>query len=305
MPDRLTIADAIQWAKPTDRRAACVECGSPVVNQQADNPIEIVRQELPRGGFRAAIFDFDGTLSLIRRNWQDVMIPMMVEALVATGTAEPREALAAHVEDYVMRLNGRQTIYQMIQLAEEVTQRGGRALEPLEYKHQYHELLWRQVGRRVEAIKTGRVMPQEMMVPGAERLLARLADLRVTLYLASGTDLKYVRREAGLLGLDRFFGPRIYGALDEYKKFSKAMIIEQIIGETAVDGSQMLGFGDGFVEIEQIKQVGGLAVGVASNEESRSGINAWKRRRLIDAGADVIIGDYRSQDRLLELLGIV
>ena len=40
-----------------------------------------------------------------------------------------------------MRLNGRQTIYQMIQLAEEVSRRGGRPLDPLAYKHRYHDLL--------------------------------------------------------------------------------------------------------------------------------------------------------------------
>ena len=80
-------------------------------------------EHFPRGAFRAAIFDFDGTLSLLRRNWQDVMIPMMVDILRATGTSESREALTQHVEEYVMRLNGKQTIYQMIQLADEVRAR--------------------------------------------------------------------------------------------------------------------------------------------------------------------------------------
>ena len=82
--------------------------------------IEIINPDFPRGDFRAAIFDFDGTLSLLRRNWQDVMIPMMVDIVAATGTSETREQLDEHVEEYVMRLNGRQTIYQMMRLAEEV-----------------------------------------------------------------------------------------------------------------------------------------------------------------------------------------
>ena len=59
------------------------------------------------------------------------------------------------------------------------------------------------------------------------------------------------------------------------------MIIEQIIRDTGVAGHRIVGFGDGFVEIEEVKKVGGLAIGVASNEETRSGINAWKRNRLI------------------------
>ena len=122
------------------------------------------------------------------------------------------------------------------------------------------------------------------------------------MYLASGTDLKYVQDELGVLGLSKWFGLHVYGALDDYKKFSKAMIIEQMIRDSGVAGSQIVGFGDGYVEIEEVKKVGGLAIGVASNEESREGINDWKRNRLIKAGADIIVGDYRQLDRLLQLL---
>lgn len=264
--------------------------------------LQIIRSDFPRGPFLAAIFDFDGTLSLLRRNWQDVMIPMMVDVLAATGTAETREQLYTHVEEFVMRLNGRQTIYQMIRLAEEVTQRGGQPLEPLQYKHQYHDLLWQQVGERVESVREGHRPAEEMTVPGTRELLASLLQRGLKLYLASGTDLKYVQDEVSVLGLRDFFGPRVYGALDDYKKFSKGMVIEQIIRETGVPGHNLVGFGDGFVEIEEIKKVGGLAIGVASNEEARQGINDWKRNRLIRAGADVIIGDYRQLPEVLTLL---
>src|SRR5437763_860733 len=103
--------------------------------------IEIVRPDLPRGRFRFVLFDFDGTLSLIREGWPQVMIPMMVDVLRQTPAQEDDATLRAHVEEFVMRLNGKQTIYQMMQLAEEVAKRGGRPLEPLAYKHRYHELL--------------------------------------------------------------------------------------------------------------------------------------------------------------------
>ena len=146
--------------------------------------IQIVRETFPRGPFRAAIFDFDGTLSLLRRNWQDVMIPMMVDILAATGTAETRQELYSHVEEFVMRLNGRQTIYQMIQLADEVTQRGGQPLEPLQYKHRYHDLLWAQVGDRVAAVRSGRTPVEELTIPGTRQLLAALVERGLTLYLA-------------------------------------------------------------------------------------------------------------------------
>lgn len=263
--------------------------------------LEVIRPDHPRGPLRAAIFDFDGTLSLLRRNWQDVMIPMMVDILADTGTKETREQLAVHVEDYVMRLNGKQTIFQMMRLAEEVAARGGQALEPLAYKHRYHDLLWQQVGDRVEGVRSGSVPAEELTVPGAEAFLQALRAQGVTLYLASGTDLKYVRDELQVLGLASYFGEHVYAALDDYKKFSKAMVVEQIIRDTGVAGRELLGVGDGYVEIEEVKKVGGLALGVASNEETRSGINAWKRNRLVQAGADVIVGDYRQLPEILAL----
>src|SRR5579884_3963274 len=69
--------------------------------------IEILRSDFPRGQFRAVLFDFDGTLSLIRAGWQQIMIPMMVEILRQTGTHETEASLTTLVGDYVMRLNGR------------------------------------------------------------------------------------------------------------------------------------------------------------------------------------------------------
>ena len=266
--------------------------------------IEIVCEEFPRGPKRAAIFDFDGTLSLLRRNWQDVMIPMMVDELSATGTDEPREELYAQVEEFVMQLNGRQTIYQMMRLADEIKRRGGSPLDPLQYKHRYHSLLWREVGQRVDAVRDGQVAAEQMTVPGSRRLLVRLREMGLELYLASGTDLNFVRDELTVLGLAEYFGSHVYGALDEYQRFSKAMIIERMILESGLQGCEIVAFGDGFVEIEEIKKVGGLAIGVASNEDTRVGINDWKRRRLIRAGADILIGDYREQDTLFELIEI-
>ncbi|HEY5313797.1 MAG TPA: HAD family hydrolase [Pirellulales bacterium] len=268
------------------------------------SPIEVLRPDFPRGHFKAVLFDFDGTLSLIRRNWQAVMIPMMVDVLAETGSGETREQLAVHVEEFVMRLNGKQTIFQMMQLADEVTSRGGTPQAPLEYKHRYHDLLWEQIEHRVAGLKDQSINPEELTVPGSRRLLEQLRERGLTLYLASGTDLNYVQDEVRALKLEEFFGPHIYGALDDHQGFSKAMIIERLLKDMGVRGDQLLAFGDGYVEIEETRRNGGVAIGVASEEETRQGVNAWKRDRLIRAGADIIIGDYRRQDELLHLLGL-
>src|SRR6516162_8641548 len=136
--------------------------------------IEILRPGFPRGRFRSALFDFDGTLSLIREGWPQVMIPMMVGVLRETGTRETDSELTAAVEDFVMRLNGRQTIYQMIQLADEVRQRGGQPLEPLAYKHRYHDLLMERIHGRLDALQRGAAKPADWTVPDSHALLADL-----------------------------------------------------------------------------------------------------------------------------------
>lgn len=266
--------------------------------------IEVINPDLVPGRVRFALFDFDGTISLIRAGWQQVMIPRMVEHLAALQTGETREELETVVAEFVTRLTGKQTIYQMIALAEAITRRGGTAWEPLEYKREYLDLLWAQIGHRVEGLENGSLRPEDYVVPGSFELLEGLAAAGVTMYLASGTDHPFVANEARVLGVDRFFGPHIYGAQDDYKTFSKKMVIDRIIAENDLHGPEFLAFGDGFVEIEDSKAAGGQAVGVASDETGSRATDEWKRNRLIQAGADLIIPDYRDADRLLAYLGI-
>ena len=273
--------------------------------------IEIVHTQLHRGPVRAVLLDFDGTLSLIRQGWQDVMIPMMVDLLAELETGETRAALTEIVTEYVDRLTGKQTIYQMIALRDQIEQRGGQPLEPLAYKHLYLEKLWARIEHRVRGLKEGALDAQQMLVPGAIEVLESLRRRGLACYLASGTDEPYVLDEAAALGLTPYFthggAVHIYGALDQYERFSKAQVIQDILKQThlndrSTDAAQLLVFGDGFVEIEEAKAVGGIAVGVATDEERRQGINAWKRDRLIQAGADVIVPDFREQERLLAYL---
>ncbi len=247
-----------------------------------------------------ALFDFDGTLSLVREGWVDVMVPMMVEILQQAPTAESADELAAICREFVDELTGKQTVYQMMRLAEEVRQRGGRAAEPLEYKRLYHERLMERIEGRRDRLRSGEAEAESMLVPGALEMLQGLADRGVSLYLASGTDEAYVREEAELLKIDRFFGPHIYGAVDDFRSFSKQMVIERLLDHNEVDASRLVGFGDGYVEIDNVKTSGGLAVGVATDESARNGrTDAWKRDRLVGVGADVIVPDFGETAALL------
>jgi phosphoglycolate phosphatase-like HAD superfamily hydrolase len=263
--------------------------------------LEILRPDLIRGQIRHALFDFDGTLSLIREGWQDVMIPMMVEMIRATPRAETEAEIYQTVREFVTRLTGKQTIYQMLQLVVEIETRGGQTLTALEYKRIYHARLWARIASRVAALETGTAKPDELLVPGSRELLTALTRRGVRCYLASGTDESYVKHEAALLGLREYF-EGIYGAVDDYKSFDKHMVIQRIMTENQLAGPELVAFGDGYVEIEDTRRVGGIAIGVASNEAQRQGIDEWKRTRLIQAGADIIIPDFREHAALVAFL---
>src|SRR6478752_6680360 len=105
----------------------------------------------PRPDISHVLFDFDGTLSLIRQGWPEVMVPMFVEALPRLA-GEPEEAARQLVLDDIMRLNGKQTIYQMIQLADRIRERGGEPREPLWYKHEYLRRLEAHIAARTAGL---------------------------------------------------------------------------------------------------------------------------------------------------------
>jgi hypothetical protein len=65
------------------------------------NVLEILRPNPAPGRLRFAVFDFDGTLSLLRTGWQRVMADLMVEALQATPRAEAEAELRARTAEPV------------------------------------------------------------------------------------------------------------------------------------------------------------------------------------------------------------
>src|SRR5213594_3337758 len=81
--------------------------------------VEFSPRFAPRPQISHVLLDFDGTLSLIRQGWPEVMTPMFAEMLPALP-GETEEARCQLCRDDIMRLNGKQTIYQMIQLAERI-----------------------------------------------------------------------------------------------------------------------------------------------------------------------------------------
>lgn len=252
---------------------------------------EPLRRPLPRGPFRLALFDFDGTLSLLREGWPDVMRRLMLETLAAAPAGADEARLVHLVETLVTELNGQPTLVQMARLAEEAKVRGGASRTPEEHKAEYLRRLMELVLPRRQALADGTVSQNEWLVSGSKLLLSELRRRGVKLVLASGTDLADVRLEAELLGVAEFFGPDVHGALPD-GSFTKPKLIAELLAREGMQGHELVSFGDGIVETAAVMAVGGVAVGVASDFEAPGRINPWKRPQLAHAGADLLIPDF-------------
>jgi phosphoglycolate phosphatase len=84
------------------------------------------------------------------------------------------------------------------------------------------------IWKRIEGLESGKIQPQELIVPGVFEILNSLNTRGVKCYLASGTDEQYVKKEAASLKLAHYFC-EIFGARDDYHNFSKKIVIEIII----------------------------------------------------------------------------
>ena len=263
--------------------------------------MEIVKFPPKEKRIKSALFDFDGTVSLIREGWQDVMIPYFIEVLCGTPKAEESLQIKNCVREFVDKLTGKQTIFQSIKLDEEVVKRGGEAVDPLIYKQEYLRRLMERIKNRHENLKSGGD-PEEYIVNGCLDLLKGLRKEGISVYLASGTDEADVLFEVNLLGLAECFDGGIYGAIDGVKDCSKELVIKKIIMENTIEPEQLVSFGDGYVEIELVHEIGGYTFGVATDEVRKKGINEWKRNRLLSAGADAIIPDFEESQKIIDFI---
>ena len=261
---------------------------------------------------RHAVFDHDGTISTLRQGWEQVMEPMMIRAILGGAYAGADETLYHKVRTAVLETieqsTGVQTIIQMDMLVAMVRDFGlvprENILDAAGYKAIYNQALMERVTQRVAKLKRGELDVSDFTIKGAVSFLRTLRDRGVTLYLASGTDRQDVVDEAAVLGYADLFNGGIYGSVGDVSKYSKKMVIENIMTDHKLSGNDLAVFGDGPVEIRQCRRRDGFAVGIAGDEVRRYGLDTEKRSRLIKAGADVIIPDFSQTSILLgHLLG--
>ncbi len=281
-----------------------------------DTPIEILTAHKKQSSFpKVAIFDHDGTISTLREGWEVVMAEVMVssiasdayDSLDATELASIRETAKAFID----RTTGIQTIVQMHYLADLVA-KGGYAkaedvLSPEQYKAIYNKKLLKMVEKKVQLIQTGRLKAEDVTLKDVVPFLRLLQANGTRLYLASGSDVEDVRREADLLGYASLFEGRIFGSVGDVNNDPKRLVIKSILADieasSPIFAKDCVVFGDGPVEMREAKKHGLLSVGVLSDEVRRYGSNMAKRERLVLGGADYLIPDFSWSSELAQLLG--
>ena len=278
-----------------------------------DADIEIVENYPAPIDLKHIIFDHDGTLSTLREGWEKVMELMMMKAILGDKYDAADETLyqrvKRRVENFIDETTGLQTLVQMQQLVHLVEEfgciPGAQILSEQGYKEIYNDALMAMVRQRIEKLKKGELDRFDFALKGVHDFLQTCYDRGIKLYLASGTDEADVIEEAGAMGYAELFEGRIYGALGDAKKEAKRMVMDRITGTIgAGNANQIAAIGDGPVEIREMRKRNGLAIGIASDEVRRFGLNPNKRSRLIRAGAHFIIADYSQGDKLYSLLDI-
>jgi rfaE bifunctional protein kinase chain/domain len=277
-----------------------------------DSEIELCYPEvvLNTGKIKHALFDHDGTISTLRQGWEMIMEPVMIKAIMGdqykTVGNQLFQEVRTRVLDYIDMSTGIQTILQMEALVDLIDEFNmvpkEEILDKFAYKKIYNDALTEVVSGKLEKLEKGQLNADDFIMKGSAGFLKALKEKGVKLYMASGTDREDVINEAQILGYADLFDGGIFGSENDIKKYSKKLIINRIIQENNLKGNELVVFGDGPVEIRECIKSGGIAVGLASDEIRRFGLNAEKRSRLIRSGAQIIIPDFSQTDKLVELL---
>jgi len=262
------------------------------------------------GRVKHVLFDNDGTISTLRQGWEEVMAPVMVKAILGEQYDQVDAATLRKVQEEVRRYidasTGIQTILQMETLTEMVREAGfvpeEQILDKFGYKKIYNDALMEVVNGRLEKLHRGELGVEDFTMKGAIPFLEALREAGMVLYLASGTDEEDVLRESAELGFAKYFNGGIYGSKNDIKKYSKKMVVDRIIRENDLHGDELVVFGDGPVEIREVVQAGGIAVGVTGDEVRRYGLNPEKRTRLIRAGAHMIVPDFTQWRKIIRMI---
>ncbi|MCK5776757.1 MAG: hypothetical protein KAH25_11295, partial [Bacteroidales bacterium] len=184
------------------------------------------------GDIRHAIFDHDGTISILREGWEHIMIPVMMEAILGNQYDSAKKSLYDTIMERVLNFidtsTGIQTILQMEGLVNLVDEFNivpkNEILDKFAYKEIYNDALMEMVNKRIIKLEKGELSANDYIMKGAVEFINGLKKRGIKLYMASGTDKQDVINEAEVLGYAHLFDGGIYGSVGDVSKYSKKMV---------------------------------------------------------------------------------
>lgn len=232
---------------------------------------------------RLAVFDFDGTLSLLREGWATIMAQQGVELLDDTSRQ-------TELELEMLMLSGKPSITQMQRLIELAQAAGKPHPTDAELLHEFQNRLRGILDARLAAITTS--PSGAFCVPGAITYLEHLASAGIECVLVSGTQKDFVVAEAEQLNVRRFFGDQLFAPEANNSSFRKLDVIAEMMKQRQLDGSQLIGYGDGYAETVAVRELGGYVVGLATCDIGETGLHPLKQQMLTTLGAHAILPSY-------------
>jgi len=182
-------------------------------------------------------------------------------------------------------------------------ERNSEAHDAWWYKDEYNRRLLEVVHRRTDKLICGEHKPEDYRIKGSLEFLEALKEKGIDIYLASGTDDVDVKREVKLVEIKQYV-KHVAGAPHRRADCSKEAMISNLIENQGLRGSELVVIGDGKVEIGLGVEAGAITIGAATDEINRSGMNEYKRKKLIVAGAHAIVSDFLKYEEILQWLGI-
>lgn len=262
--------------------------------------IEIIRP-LPTQRPRLAVFDYDGTISLIRCGWQQSMSNAFVDALQGLDNPESPSELRAMIDAYVYGTAGQPTNTQMAWIADLVVQRGGPRLPASEYRARYDSVMAVKIADRIAGAQSGTIAAEELMVPYVRQMLDLVQQAGIPIALLSGTDREFLYQETQALGISHYFGDLVYGPGSHDPNYSKTSAIHEMMQRFDLGDGEIISFGDGPIEADATHAVNGVVIGIALDEEHGAQLDQRKRQLLLEHHASVITIDFREYQQLFAM----
>ena len=263
-----------------------------------NNNIEFIISPSPTN-IRAIIFDFDGTISTLRHGWEAIMENYMYEMI--TGNTEIiNNELMNEIKSYIDQSMGIQTIYQMQWLKEKATLKNKtKILDIWEYKTGYNDKLMEVVREKTKKLISKELFPKDFRIINSKEFIKDLYNLGHKLFIASGTDHDDVINEMKVLEIFEFFED-VKGAPTKKIACPKEAIVKHLMEDLNYKGNEIAIIGDGKIEIEIAVRINGKAIGMATEETYQLEVNKRKRKKLIEAGAHIIVPHFKDKEAIIQ-----